>query len=127
MSHDQDAAARATVDAFLRALEGDTRRLSDDEWGLSVEAGGWPLHVGLALRDGMLRVQAAVAEPGALDALDLLRRNRRLPHVRFTATRAGEVWVEADVPAAAVTPDRLDLILGLLVERAGDVRRDRSV
>ena len=77
----------AAVDAFLLGLGGDTRRVAAGEWGLTLEAAGWPLHVGVALRDGLLRAQAEVAGPGQIDPHVLLRWNRELPLVRFSHTR----------------------------------------
>ena len=112
----------AIVDRYLAALEGETRRVAEGEWGLSVEAAGWPLHVGIAARDGLLRAQAAVLGPGRLPAQTLLRWNRKLPLVRFAHTAGGEVWVEGDLPLEAVTPERLDGFLGLLVRVATQAR-----
>ena len=54
----------AIVDAYIAALEGDTRRVAPGEWGLTVEAAGWALHVGVAIRDGLLRAQGEVVGPG---------------------------------------------------------------
>ena len=45
----------AVIDAFVSSLDGETRRVADGEWGITVDAAGWPLHVGLALRDGARR------------------------------------------------------------------------
>ena len=112
----------AVVEAFLGSLEGDTRRVAPGEWGLTVEAGGWPLHVGLALRDGLLRVQAQVAQAGRLEPDRLLHWNRRLPLVRFSQTAAGEVWIEADLPPAAISAAELDRVLGVLVRVAAEAR-----
>lgn len=119
---DSQAAVRDVVNRYLSALEGDTRRVADGEWGLSVEAGGWPLHVGVALRDGLLRAQAEVVGAGALDPHVLLHWNRGLPLARFTETGAGDVWVEADLPLEAVTEERLDGFLGLVVRVATQAR-----
>jgi hypothetical protein len=113
---------RAVVDAYVASLDGDTRRVGSSEWGISLEAAGWPLHVGVAIRDGLLRAQAAVAEPGALDPHDLLRWNRSVPLVCFSHTRAGEAWVGWDLPLAAVTAAELDRLLGLLVLAATQAR-----
>jgi hypothetical protein len=122
MSELQRAAA-AVVDRYLTALEGETRRVADREWGLTVDAAGWPLHVGVAIRDGLLRAQAEVVRAGQIDPHSLLQWNRGLPHARFTETGSGDVWVEADLPLEAVTPERLDGFLGLVAtqarERAG--------
>lgn len=113
---------RAVVDDFVASLDGDTRRVADGEWGITVDAAGWPLHVGLALRDGLLRAQAEVAGPGALEPEDLLRWNRQVPFVRFSHTRAGEVWIQGELPPAAVSARELDRFLGLLVLAATQAR-----
>lgn len=113
---------RDLVDGYISGLDGDTRRVSPYEWGLSLDAAGWPLHVGVALRDGVLRAQAEVAEPGRLEPEQLLRWNRGLPLARFTLTGAGAVWVEADMPQAAVTAGALDGLLGLVVRLATQAR-----
>ena len=119
---DIQSATRDVVDRYLAALDGDTRRVADDEWGLTVEAAGWPLHVGVAIRDGLLRAQAEVVAAGRLDPHSLLHWNRGMPHARFTETGAGDVWVEADLPLEAVTPERLDGFLGLVVRVATQAR-----
>jgi hypothetical protein len=106
----------------MAALEGETRRVADGEWGLSVDAAGWPLHVGVALRDGLLRAQAEVVRADAIDPHVLLHWNRGLPLARFTETGAGDVWIEADLPLEAVTPERLDGFLGLVVRVATQAR-----
>jgi hypothetical protein len=115
-------AATGVVDRYLAALEGETRRVADREWGLTVDAAGWPLHVGVAIRDGLLRAQAEVVGAGQIDPHALLRWNRGLPHARFTETGSGDVWVEADLPLEAVTSERLDGFLGLLVRVATQAR-----
>jgi Putative bacterial sensory transduction regulator len=112
----------AVIDAYLQGLEGDVRRVAEGEWGLSVEAGGWPLHVGVAIRDGLLRAQAQVAEPGALDPESLLRWNRQVPLVGFGLTQSGEVWIAGDLPLRAVDSVTLDRFLGLLVRVAHEAR-----
>jgi hypothetical protein len=114
--------ARSVVDDYVASLDGETRRVAYAEWGITVEAAGWPLHVGVAIRDGLLRAQAQVAEAGALDPHDLLRWNRQIPFVRFGHTRGGEVWIQGDLPLSAVTPAELDRFLGLLVLSATQAR-----
>ena len=114
--------ARDVVDGYIRALDGETRRVAVDEWGISLEAAGWPLHVGVALRDGLLRAQAEVAEPGRLPAEAVLRWNRGLPLVRFSHTGAGHLYVEGSLPVEAVSERRLDGFLGLLVRVATQAR-----
>ncbi len=115
--------ARTIVDDYISSLDGDTRRVAFSEWGFTLEAAGWPLHVGVAIRDGLLRAQAPVAEPGALDPHDLLWWNRTVPLIRFSHTQAGEPWIGFDLPLAAVSPKALDEFLGLLVLAATQARR----
>jgi hypothetical protein len=119
-------AAVDVVDDFIEELPGETRRLAHGEWGVSVaaeQAGGWPLDVGLRLADGILRVQAhALDSPVDVDPWMLLWWNRQTRYVRFACTRAHEVWVHADLSAAAVDDQALDRLLGLVVEGAVAVR-----
>jgi hypothetical protein len=112
------------VEDALRALDIGHRRVADGEWGLSVEAGGWPLDIGLALHAGgtLLRVQAEVCEAGQADALSLLHRSRLTPLVFFSATSAGVIWIEGWLPVSAVSSAELDRLLGLMVAAAADVR-----
>jgi putative sensory transduction regulator len=114
--------AAAAIEAYLDALDGETRRVASGEWGLSVDAAGWPLHVGVALREGLLRAQAEVVEPGRIDDHVLLHWNRSLPLVRFSHSGAGAVWVQGDLPLEAVSSKRLDEFLGLLVRVAIQAR-----
>jgi Putative bacterial sensory transduction regulator len=98
------------------------RRVAPREWGMTAPAGGWELHVGLALRAGFLAAQAEVLGPGAVSERALLRRNRTLRLVRFAVTAAGAVYVQAELPEAAVTAAEVDRLLGLLVAAAEEVR-----
>lgn len=113
---------RAIVEEFIADLEGDTRRVAWSEWGITLDAAGRPLHLGVAIRDGLLRAQAAVAAPGALPDHDLLWWNRTLPLIKFSRTQAGETWISGDLPLAAVTTRELDRFLGLLVLAATQAR-----
>jgi hypothetical protein len=114
--------ARTVVAEYMGSLAGDVRQVGWGEWGLTLDAAGEPLHVGVAIRDGLLRAQAAVAKPDALDPRDLLWWNRTLPLVRFSHTRAGEAWIGWDLPLPAVTSAELDRGLGLLVLAATEAR-----
>lgn len=117
--------ARPIVEAYLGRLDvpGATiRTLAPGHWGLTLEAAGWPLHIGLALRHGVLRAQAEALEPGAVDDHELLHRNRRLRLVRYTHADDGTVWVEADLPDEAVTEDLVDRTLGAVVAAATAIR-----
>jgi hypothetical protein len=118
-----DADPRTTVDDYIASLEGETRRVAFAEWGLTLDAAGWPLHVGVAIRDGLLRAQAHVIEAGRIEPHDLLRWNRQIPVARFAHTRDGEVWIQADLPLGAVSPAELDRFLGLLVLSATQARQ----
>jgi hypothetical protein len=95
------------------------RRVASGEWGLTVSPG---LHVGLALRGGMLAAQAEVLGPGVVGDRALLRRNRALRLVRFSVTAAGAVYVQGELPVAAVSAASVDLLLGLLVAAADELR-----
>lgn len=114
---------RAIVARYIEGLDGDTRQVGSAEWGFTVDAAGWPLHVGVAIRDGLLRAQAHVIEAGRIDPGDLLRWNRQVPFVRFAHTRDGEVWIQAELPLQAVDPVQLDRFLGLLVLTATQARQ----
>jgi hypothetical protein len=105
------------IDEYVSGLGG--RRVAEGEWGLEVECGGWPLHVGLRVHRGLLRAQAAVVGPDVVDAAELLHRNRSLELVRYASTRSGEVWVIGDLPVHDADVDR---VLGALVEAARSVR-----
>ena len=114
--------AAAAIQSYLDALDGDTRQVAPGEWGLTIDAAGWPLHVGVALREGLLRAQAEVVEPGRIDDHVLLHWNRSLPLVCFSHSGAHAVWVQGDLPMEAVTTGRLDGFLGLLVRVATQAR-----
>lgn len=120
------APAAAVVRAYLAGLPGAeqaVRTVGPNHWGLTLDAAGWPLHVGLAVRQGVLRAQAEVLPPGAVDPHDLLHRNRRLRLARYTHAADGTVWVEADIPQEAVTPAIVDRVLGAAVAAAETLRR----
>jgi hypothetical protein len=113
----------AAVEACLTSSEAPWRRVAEGEWGLVAEAGGWPLDVGVAVRDGLLTVQAEVLAPGHAEPHVLLHRNRRLRLVRFAHTSAGAVWVQGELPlVAAADANEVDRLLGLLVQAAGEAR-----
>lgn len=111
-----------TVSAFLSSLDASWREVAPGEWGVSLDAAGWPLHVGLAFRDGMLRAQCEALPPDRVSEHELLFRNRGLKLVRYAHTGAGAVWVHGELPAELVTAEWLDRLLGLLVEAAIVVR-----
>jgi hypothetical protein len=110
------------VDSFVEQLPGETRRLADGEWGITVApelAAGWPLDVGLRIEEGILRVQAfALPADEAINPWNFLHWNRGTRYVRFGCTRDGDIWVHADLPVPAVDERMLDRLLGLVVEGA---------
>jgi hypothetical protein len=117
----------AVVADYMASLDAVTRQVAGDQWGLSIDdAGGWPLHVGVALRDGLLRAQAEVLGPdGGVGDHELLVRNRRLALVRFAHTGAGAVWVQGELVPSGVSAESLDRLLGLLVAAAVELRGRR--
>jgi len=115
---------RPVADAYIASLGETARRVADGEWGITIDdVAGWPLNVGIRLRDGFLRAQAEVVAADQISDHELLFRNRALRLVRLAHTGAGDVWVVGDLPAAAVSAPELDRLLGLLVSAATDVRQ----
>jgi hypothetical protein len=114
--------AASVVDSYVSALPGETRRLGPGEWGLTLpaeQAGGWPLDVGLRIADELLRAQAfALPASDDVNPWNFLHWNRGTRMIRFSCTRAGDIWVQADVPVSAVDERMVDRLLGLVVEGA---------
>ena len=119
-------AAVDVIAEYIDALPGDTRRVAHGEWGVTLDeerGAGWPLDIGLRLAEGLLRVQAfALPYREDLDFGQLLHWNRGTRLARFACTRAGDIWVHADLPAAAIDAEQLDRLLGLVVEGALSAR-----
>lgn len=119
-------AAVDVIAEYIDALPGETRRVAHAEWGITLDeerAGGWPLDIGLRVADGLLRVQAfALSHRADLDFGQLLHWNRQTRLARFACTRDGDIWVQGDLPAAAVDAEQLDRLLGLVVEGALNAR-----
>jgi hypothetical protein len=116
---------RATVDTYLQGLDVEWREVASGEWGLTVESAGWPLHIGMAWRQGMLRAQAHVLAADTVSDHELLYRNRGLVLVRYAHTGAGEVYVHGELPAELIDPGWLDRLLGAMVD-AANVARERA-
>jgi hypothetical protein len=107
------------VDAVLNGAGAPVNRPAKGEWGLALEdVGGWPLDVGLRVRDGLLAVQAEAVGPERVDPHRLLHRNRVGVLVRYAHSSAGAVHVQAELPAAGVDAEVLDRVLALVVEAA---------
>lgn len=114
---------RSLADAYVTSLGPGARKVADGEWGVTLEdVAGWPLHIGIRLREGFLRAQAEVVGAGQIGDHELLFRNRGLRLVRLAHTGAGDVWVVGDLPETAVSAAELDRLLGLLVAAATEVR-----
>ena len=106
-----------------RATAGGSRTASGASRWRADQAAGWPLEVGLRLADGLLTVKAhALTEPEGIDPWMLMWWNSSTRLARFCCTRSREVWVHADLPAAALDERELDRLLGLVVEGAVAVR-----
>jgi Putative bacterial sensory transduction regulator len=114
---------RMAIDAVSHYLNGvGARRLADAEWGLTI-ADEHPLHIGIRVADGLVRVQAfAVPAADAPADEDVLHWNRATRVVRFARTRAGDLWVQADVLLAGADTASLDQVLGLVVEASRSAR-----
>jgi hypothetical protein len=114
--------AADVVSEYIDNLPGETRRLGHAEWGITVApdaAGGWPLDVGLRIADGLLRAQAFVAPANeAFNPWNFLHWNRQTRIVRFSCTRAGDIWINGDVPVAGLDHAAVDRLLGLIAEGA---------
>jgi hypothetical protein len=115
----------SAVDEYLRGLDAQSRRVADGEWGLTVDAAGWPLHIGLAWRDALLRAQTEAVGPDRVSDHELLLRNRSLVLVRYAHTSAGAVYVHGELPPELVGPVWLDRMLGMIVD-AAVVARERA-
>jgi hypothetical protein len=115
-------AAPAHLAELLASLGADVREVAAGEWGLSVEAGGFPLELGIAVRGRFLRAQAAVLPAGLINPHQLLYWNRQAPLVCFAENRAGEVHVCGEVPLEALSAETLDQFLGLLLSLATRAR-----
>ena len=114
--------AAESVASFLSSLEIDVRSVASGEWGITVEAAGFELDVGIAIRGPFLRAQAAVLPAGVIDPHQLLYWNRQAPLVCFGENRAGEVSVSGEIPLESLSTETLDRFLGLLLASATRAR-----
>jgi hypothetical protein len=111
-----------TISEFLASLGEAVRELAPGEWGISLEAAGYAIDIGVAIRGPLLRAQAAVLPPDLIDPHQLLYWNRQAPLVSFAQNRAGEVWVCGELPLESLGTEMLDQFLGLLVASATRAR-----
>ncbi len=110
------------VERFMASLDSEVRQVAPGEWGLALQAGGFALDIGVAVRGELLRAQAAVLPAGVIDPHQLLYWNRQAPLVCFAENRAGEVWVCGELPLASLDTEMLDRFLGLLLASATRAR-----
>ncbi len=116
------SSAGERVAHFMSSLESDVRQVAPGEWGLVLDAAGYVLNVGVAIRGAFLRAQAAVLPPGVIDPHQLLYWNRQAPLVCFAENRAGEVFVCGELPLESLETETLDRFLGLLLASAARAR-----
>jgi hypothetical protein len=110
------------IDGFMASLESEVRQVAPGEWGLTLDAAGFVLDVGLAVRGPFLRAQAAVLPPGVINPHQLLYWNRQAPLVCFAENSAGEVFVCGELPTESLDTETLDRFLGLLLASATRAR-----
>jgi hypothetical protein len=110
--------AIARVAGFMSSLDSDVREVAPSEWGLTLDAAGYPLDVGVSIRGALLRAQAAVLPAGLIDPHQLLYWNRQAPLICFAENRAGEVFVCGELPLESLEVETLDRFLGLLLASA---------
>ncbi len=114
--------ADATVARFMASLETEVREVAPGEWGLTLDAVGYPLEVGVIIRGSFVRAQAAVLPAGVIDPHQLLYWNRQAPFVCFAENRAGEVFVCGELALESLSAETLDQFLGLLLASAARAR-----
>jgi hypothetical protein len=108
----------AHITRYMSSLETQVREVAPGEWGLVLDAAGYPLEVGVSIRGELVRAQAAVLPSGVIDPHQLLYWNRQAPFVCFAENMAGEVFVCGELPVAALDHETLDRFLGLLLASA---------
>jgi hypothetical protein len=114
--------ALACLNDFMSSLDTSARMVAPGEWGLGLDAAGYPLDVGVAIRGNLVRAQATVLPAGVIDPHQLLYWNRQAPLVCFAENQAGEVFVCGELPLDTLTPEWLDRFLGLLLASATRAR-----
>lgn len=110
------------VARFMSSLDTDVRTVAPGEWGMTLQAAGYVLDVGITIRGPLLRAQAAVLPAGLIDPHQLLYWNRQAPFVCFAENRAGEVFVSGEIPLESISAEILDRFLGLLLASATRAR-----
>ncbi len=106
----------------MASLDSEVRQTAPGEWGLVLDAAGYVLDVGVAIRGTLLRAQAAVLPAGVINPHQLLYWNRQAPLVCFAENQAGEVYVCGELPLESLEVETLDRFLGLLLASATRAR-----
>lgn len=119
---EEPAQVAARVGAFMASLETPVQQVATGQWGLTLDAAGYVLDVGVAIKGPLLRAQAAVLPAGVIDPNQLLYWNRQAPLVCFAQNQAGEVFVCGELPIESLSTETLDRFLGLLLASATRAR-----
>ena len=114
--------ATERVTRFLSSLQIEVRTVAQGEWGITLDAAGFELDIGIAIRGLLLRAQAAVLPAGVIDPHQLLYWNRQAPLVCFAENRSREVFVSGEIPLESLSTETLDRFLGLLLASATRAR-----
>lgn len=122
MSAQGETEATLRVGAFISSLDVEVQEPAPGQWGVRLDAGGYPLHVAVSVRGPLLRIQAAVLPAGRIDPHQLLFWNRQAPLVCFGENADGEVFVSGELPVEQLATDTLDRFLGLLLASATRAR-----
>jgi hypothetical protein len=120
--HPDAAAVAQRVGAFMSSLDAPVIQVGPGQWGLTLDAAGYVLDVGVMIRGPLLRAQAAVLPAGVIDPHQLLYWNRQAPLVCFGQNLAGEVFVSGELPVESLRTETLDRFLGLLLTSAARAR-----
>ena len=111
-----------SIEQQLRALGAGAERTAPGQWRLVIECAEYPLAIELALRGPLLRAEAAVLPPDAIEPRQLLVWNRQAPLVCFAENAAGEIVVCGELPLVGLGSELLDRFLGLLHANASRAR-----
>lgn len=109
-----------TVESFLRSREISATRIAPSTWALAVPGEAkHQIGVLFSLGEQTFRAESFFMRRPLENEADvyamLLRRNRRATPARFALDDVGDVYITAEFPAAAVTEDELDRVLGAIV------------
>jgi hypothetical protein len=115
--------AAESIEHHLSALAAGAQRTASGHWRLVIECAGYPLAIELALRGPLLRADATVLPPEAIEPRQLLFWNGQAPLVCFAENRAGEVIICGEIPVASLDAELLDRFLGLLHAGAARARQ----